>query len=63
MRRMGACAAVALTLATGGCSLGGGDESSDPAGSRTGAATATGPEMPRGQVKPGEPPEAAAIRG
>jgi hypothetical protein len=55
--------AVALALGAGGCSLGGDDEPSDQADSSTGAATATGPEMPRGQVKPGEPPEAAAIRG
>jgi len=51
-----AFAAVALT----GCSLGGDDESGRERG---GSATATGPEVHGGKVKPGEPPEAAAIRG
>lgn len=63
MRTLAACA-VAGVLALSGCSLGGDDEKPGQ-GDRAagGAATATGPEMPKGQVKPGEPPEAAAIRG
>lgn len=63
MRRLAAAALVAA-LALGGCSLGGDDEDGGDGADRAagGAATATGPEMPKGQVKPGEPPEAAAIR-
>ncbi len=61
MSRVTAAAACALVLVVtvGGCSLGGG---SDKAADK-GGATATGPELPGGKVKPGEPPEAAAIRG
>lgn len=62
MRLIAATALVALGLTAGGCSLGGDDEGDKAAGGG-GAATATGPEMPGGKVKPGEPPEAAAIRG
>ncbi|HYI36235.1 MAG TPA: nuclear transport factor 2 family protein [Thermoleophilaceae bacterium] len=64
MRRLGAVSLLALVLGAGGCSLGGDDENGGGSADRAGgAATATGPEMPKGQVKPGEPPEAAAIRG
>jgi len=65
MRRLAAACALALAVGAGGCSLGGDDEDGGgKAGAdKGGAATATGPEMPKGQVKPGEPPEAAAIRG
>ena len=60
--RLAAAAAVAM-LAASGCSLGADDEDGKARADR-GAATATGPEMPQGgKVKPGEPPEAAAIRG
>lgn len=63
MRPLGAfLVSLALILGAGGCSLGGDDEGDKSAGNG-GAATATGPEMPGGKVKPGEPPEAAAIRG
>lgn len=63
MTRVGTClAAAVLSLAAGGCSLGGDDGDGDGQGAG-GAATGTGPETPGGKVKPGEPPEAAAIRG
>lgn len=61
MRRLAAACALVLAFGAGGCSLGGDDEKGGKDGA--GAATATGPEMPGGKVKPGEPPEAAAIRG
>jgi len=63
MRRVAVTCALALALGAGGCSLGGDGESGKSDGADRGAATATGPEMPPGKVKPGEPPEAAAIRG
>ena len=63
MRRAAFAAAAVVALAATGCSIGGDDEDGKDAGADRGAATATGPEMPKGKVKPGEPPEAAAIRG
>ncbi len=61
MRRVACVSALLLAVAAGGCTLGGGNDSGNK--SDEGAATATGPEMPGGKIKPGEPPEAAAIRG
>jgi len=53
------CAGVVLALS--GCSLGGGADDKPRADKPT--ATATGPEAASARPKPGEPPEAAQIRG
>jgi hypothetical protein len=63
MRRAALACALLLALGAGGCSLGGDGEKGASSEAKRGAATATGPEMPPGRIKPGEPPEAAAIRG
>jgi hypothetical protein len=58
-----AAGALVLTLAVGltGCSLGGGGSDGGQAAAPT--ATATGPEAAPAKPRPGEPPEAAQIRG
>ena len=62
MTRLGPClAAAVLSLAAAAAAWAG--TTAMATASAPGAATATGPEMHGGKVKPGEPPEAAAIRG
>ena len=62
MRRAGAalCLGLCLGVAQAGC---GGDGNRDEGRAGTPAATATGPEAPPARPRPGEPPEAAQIRG
>jgi hypothetical protein len=61
VRRAAAATAVVLAAGLTGCSLSGDHSQSDPAEAPT--ATATGPEAAPAKPRPGEPPEAAQIRG
>jgi len=61
MRRWLAAVGVGLAFGLGGCGLGGGSDDKPRADEPT--ATATGPEAAPARPRPGEPPEAAQIRG
>jgi hypothetical protein len=59
--RAAAALAVGLSLALAGCSVGGDGTQDEQSAAPT--ATATGPEAAPAKPRPGEPPEAAQIRG
>ena len=61
MSRAGAALVLALAVALSGCSLGGSGSGDEQSAAPT--ATATGPEAAPAKPRPGEPPEAAQIRG